>query len=105
VTGESVVYSTAGTERAPDIGAAPLGYGLVWALMTWAQSLGVPQFDFGGITPEDQPEHPLARISEFKRKFRGEEVRIASDWYLDIAPAQARLLDLTGQAMSMLRGR
>jgi hypothetical protein len=102
-TEESVIYSTAGTERAPDIGAAPLGYGLVWALMSWGQRRGLPWFDFGGITPEDQPDHPLARISEFKRKFRGEEVRIASDWFLDIAPMQARLLDAAGRAAGLLR--
>jgi hypothetical protein len=105
VTADTVIYSTAGTERAPDIGSAPLGYGLVGALMRWGQELGVPWFDFGGITPEDQPDHPLARISEFKRKFRGEERRIASDWFVDLAPMQARLLDLSAKAAAILRPR
>lgn len=103
VAGDSVVYSTAGTERAPDIGSAPLGYGLVWGMMRWGQQQGLPWFDFGGITPEDQPEHPLARISEFKRKFRGREVRNGSDWFVDLRPVQSALLVAAGRAASLLR--
>ena len=100
---DAVVYSTAGTERAPDIGAAPLGYGMIWAVMCWAQALGVPWFDFGGITPEDQPDHPLARISEFKRKFRGDELRNASDWFADLSRLDATVLRLAGRLAALRR--
>lgn len=103
VTGDAVLYATAGTERAPDIGAAPMGYGLVWAMMLWGQELGVPWFDFGGITPEDQPDHPLARISEFKRRFRGQETRVASDWYIELAPVHNFTLAAAERVVGLLR--
>lgn len=102
---ESVVYATAGTERAPDIGSTPLAYGLIWELMRWGQRRAIPYFDFGGITPESEPQHPLAGISVFKRKFRGTDQLVAADWCIDIAPKRARALDLLSSAVSAAQRR
>jgi hypothetical protein len=104
VADDTVVYASAGTERAADIGSAPLSYGLVWELMRWAQQRGVRYFDFGGITPVDQPHHPLAGISEFKRKFSGKELQVASDMVLPVAPLQSRLLAATGRLLARAKG-
>jgi len=91
-SGTTVVYSSAGTERAADIGGTPLSYGLVAELLEWTAAKGFDLFDFGGITPADAPEHPLAGISEFKRKFRGTEAQVASDYRIDLKRASAALL-------------
>lgn len=92
VSGSSVVYASAGTERAEDIGATPLSYGLVDALLEWTAARGFAYFDFGGITPENTPEHPLARISEFKRKFRGRDAQVAADYRVAVRPFSAAVL-------------
>lgn len=92
VTGSSVVYASAGTERAPDIGATPLSYGLVDALLEWTAARGFEYFDFGGITPADAPDHPLAGISEFKRKFRGLDAHVAADFRISVKPVSAAML-------------
>lgn len=76
----AVSYAVAGTERAPDIGRTPLSYALLWGLLRWAADQGHAWFDFGGITPENEPDHPLAGISAFKRRFGGEEREIAREF-------------------------
>lgn len=80
VTDGAVSYAVAGTERAPDIGRTPLSYALLWGLLCWAADRGHAWFDFGGVTPENQPDHPLAGISAFKRRFGGAEREIAHEW-------------------------
>lgn len=91
-TGRSIVYASAGTERAADIGSTPLSYGLVARLLDWTAERGYDLFDFGGITPADAPDHPLAGISEFKRKFRGHDAQVASNFRIDLRPAHAAVL-------------
>ncbi len=101
--GQSVVYASAGTERAADIGSTPLSYGVVAQLLEWTAAVGCELFDFGGITPLDAPDHPLAGISEFKRKFRGVEARVASDFTLPLRPAGAALLRMLEGPARLLR--
>jgi hypothetical protein len=104
-TGQGVVYASAGTERAADIGSTPLSYGLVAQLLEWTASVGCDVFDFGGITPADEPDHPLSGISEFKRKFRGTEAQVASDFCVAVKPMGARMLSALGAPARLLRGR
>lgn len=98
-------YAIAGTERAADIGRAPLSYGLVWALLEWGQRLGSPWFDFGGVTTGSKMDDPLAGISDFKRKFGGEDCRIAAEYRIIINSLQNRLLVAAGRAIGTWRGR
>lgn len=105
VTGSSVVYASAGTERAADIGSTPLSYGLVAHLMDWTAERGYDLFDFGGITPADAIDHPLAGISEFKRKFRGVETQVASDYCVTVRPSSAAVLRLLDTPLRLLSSR
>lgn len=104
-TGSSVIYGSAGTERAGDIGSTPLSYGLVARLLDWTAERGFDLFDFGGITPADQPEHPLAGISEFKRKFRGRDAHVASDFRVALRPMGAAMLRALELPARIVRAR
>ncbi|MFA5829811.1 MAG: peptidoglycan bridge formation glycyltransferase FemA/FemB family protein [Candidatus Gracilibacteria bacterium] len=46
-------------------------YLLQWQAILDAQKLGYKYYDFLGIAPEDQPNHPWAGVSDFKLKFGG----------------------------------
>ena len=97
VTESAVAYSVAGTERADDIGRTPLSYALLWALLRWAADAGHAWFDFGGVTPADEPDSPLAGISSFKRRFGGTECVMAAEW--TVAPTA-----LSGQLLRAAEG-
>ena len=103
-TGTSVVYASAGTERAADIGSTPLSYGVVWRLLEWTAGIGCDLFDFGGVTPLEEQGNPLAGISEFKRKFRGAEAHVASDYSIPLKRASAALLHALERPARLLRG-
>lgn len=101
----AATYAVAGTERADDIGRAPLSYGLLWELLVWGRTQGLAWFDFGGVTAASDPDNPLTGISEFKRKFGGESCRIAAEYRLVVNPAQERLLRVAAQGVRLLRAR
>lgn len=46
-------------------------YLLQWEMMMYGKTHGSTTYDFLGIAPEDQPNHPYAGITEFKLKFGG----------------------------------
>ncbi len=96
-------YDVGGSDRAPDIRAITLGYPMMWSMLCWCMSVGVTAFDFGGVTPADQPDHPLAGISDFKRKFRGTEQTVSEDHAISIAPVQLRLLDFASRVFGRVR--
>lgn len=47
-------------------------YLLLWQTMHDAQTDGYKFFDLFGIAPDNEPDHPWAKLSVFKKKFRGE---------------------------------
>ena len=51
-------------------------YLLHFEIMRQAKSLGHQWYDFWGIGPENEPDHPWANFSTFKRKFGGREFNI-----------------------------
>jgi len=55
---------------------------LHWEIIKRAKELGYKFYDFWGVAPKDEPAHPWAGISRFKRGFGGEEVSYAGtfDW-------------------------
>lgn len=46
-------------------------YALHWAAMRAARECGCTEYDLYGIDPFDQPDHPYAGFSRFKRQFGG----------------------------------
>ena len=62
---------------------------LQWAGIKMAKELGLKYYDFWGIAPKDEPNHPWAGITRFKLGFGGEEINyvraretaFAKRWY------------------------
>lgn len=48
-------------------------YLLQWHVMQKAKQDGYKRYDFLGIAPPDQPKHPWAGVTSFKRKFGGHD--------------------------------
>lgn len=95
--GDHVTYSHGAAERDGGLGRLPLGYAPVWALMQWGVEHGARWFDLGGIAPTDDPNHPLAGITEFKRRFGGADLEVASEMQLVLSDVNARIEKLVGQ--------
>lgn len=49
-------------------------YLLQFESMRRAKALGHRWYDFYGVAPQDRPDHPWAKFSDFKRKFGGVEL-------------------------------
>lgn len=52
----------------------PASYLCQWTGITRAKAHGCKTYDFWGVAPQDQPNHPWAKISLFKRGFGGNDV-------------------------------
>ena len=74
---------SAGDDTADDNGVAVV-------LNADAKKNGAKYYDFWGIAPDDNPKHPWAGVTRFKKGFGGEEVHrpgtfdlvISKPWYL-----------------------
>ncbi len=105
--GTFAVYEAGGSTRLADR-RIPLMYPAIWALIRWARDTGATWLDLGGITggTSESNNDPLAGISEFKRKFGGEQLVIGEDWQFDIAPLRQHLVQSARKVLTFLkRGR
>ncbi|MBI3626809.1 peptidoglycan bridge formation glycyltransferase FemA/FemB family protein [Candidatus Uhrbacteria bacterium] len=50
----------------------PASYLLQWAAIQEAKRRGLKKYNFWGVSPEDQPKHPWAGLSLFKKGFGGQ---------------------------------
>lgn len=57
-------------------------YLLHWRIMQEAKARGFGRYDLWGIAPSDDPSHPWAGITRFKRGFGGERVSYHGAWEL-----------------------
>ncbi len=57
-------------------------YLLHWHIMKEAKSRGFAKYDFWGVAPSDDSEHPWAGITRFKTGFGGERVEYLGAWEL-----------------------
>ena len=82
--GDTRYYAFAGS--ASDDDARKLGPGppLVWRTMLDARDAGKRRFDFWGIAPPDEPNHPWNGFSAFKRSFGGDVLRRNGTWDLPV---------------------
>ena len=51
----------------------PVAHATLWAGILEAKKRGCQEFNFWGVSPEENKKHPWTGLSRFKRKFGGEE--------------------------------
>ena len=64
----------------------PVAHATLWAGILEAKKRGCQEFNFWGVSPEENKNHPWTGLSRFKRKFGGEERKYlcAQDYPLTI---------------------
>ncbi len=72
-------------------------YLLHWFLLKDATLQGMTQYDWWGVAPADQPNHPWAGISRFKRSFPGREVSYPGTYDLVKKPGWYTVYQLVRQ--------
>jgi len=61
-------------------------YSAIWSAIKYSKSLGCRYFNFGGISTADQPNKDWDGLTNFKKKFGGEEVRHSEFFDLVVNP-------------------
>lgn len=64
---------------------------LLWWLIADAKAKGLTAFDYGGVAPEDQPNHPWAGHTRFKQSVGGQIIKLAGTWDYPIKPAKYKI--------------
>jgi len=64
---------------------------LVWRMILDARNAGQKYFDFWGIAPDDDPAHPWAGFTQFKKAFGGHPVQRAGTWDLSVRSLRYRV--------------
>jgi len=104
---DHVAYDIGASARVPEFKTLSLGYPLLWELIAWARDSGASWFDYGGVPAENSDgEERLGRISDFKRRFEKQVVRVAEEWVFVPHPARAALastLSRSGERLRRLR--
>lgn len=101
--GDHVTYMHGASERGGGLGTVSLGYAAVWELVRWASAHEATWFDLGGVITSQDPAHPLAGITHFKRRFGGEDLEVATEMRLALRPLEARLEQMVGSLLSRWR--
>lgn len=57
-------------------------YQLHWEIIRESKKRGMKEYDFFGIAPEGQPNHPWAGVTRFKEQFGGHRKDILGSWDL-----------------------
>jgi hypothetical protein len=103
---DHVAYDIGASARVPDFKNVSLGYPLLWDLISWARDTGAVWFDYGGVPAHDsEGEARLGRISDFKRRFEKNMVRVSDEWGLTPHPARAAAARFVSQAVKLLQRR
>ena len=66
-------------------------YALQWAAIQAAKAAGCREYDFFGIPPSDDPQHPMAGLYRFKTGFGGSIVHRAGSWDYPLRPLTYRV--------------
>jgi len=67
---------------------------LQWTLIQEAKSRGFKYYDFHGIAPEDQPNHPWAGVTRFKKGFGGEVINYPGTYDFIYQPLSYKLYQI-----------
>ncbi len=65
---------------------------LLTYLIMNAKENGMKTFDFYGVSPADEPDHPWAGFSRFKRSFGGYEKQFHGTWELPLSKLNYKIL-------------
>ncbi|NJP03885.1 peptidoglycan bridge formation glycyltransferase FemA/FemB family protein, partial [Candidatus Gracilibacteria bacterium] len=57
---------------------APVAHATLWEAIKEAKRRGCTEFNFWGVSPEENKKHPWTGLSRFKRGFGGEEKKFVS---------------------------
>jgi hypothetical protein len=102
---DHVAYDIGASARIPEFKSLSLGYPLLWDLIAWARDHGARWFDYGGVPADDADAAHLERISDFKRRFEKQAVRIADEWVLTPHRARAAVATAVSRAANLLARR
>ena len=69
-------------------------YFLHWEIIKSAKNRGMKTYDLWGVSPKDEPNHPWAGVSRFKKGFGGKYVEHVGSWDYVISPFWYKLYKL-----------
>jgi lipid II:glycine glycyltransferase (peptidoglycan interpeptide bridge formation enzyme) len=72
---------------------------LLWWMILDAKSKGLATFDYGGVAPDDQPNHPWAGHTRFKKSVGGALVASSGTWELPLKPTKYALYRLARKVL------
>ncbi len=83
-SGNTAYQLWSGSRR--DTGKKFATYALQWAIMQHMKQSGAKHYDMWGIAPTDDPNHPWAGPTLFKKGFKGQRVEYVGDYDLPLSP-------------------
>lgn len=69
-------------------------YLLHWQIIQESKQKGCEAYDFFGIAPDDNPRHPWAGVTRFKKQFGGEQYDILGSFDLPFRPLEYTLFKI-----------
>ncbi len=69
-------------------------YPLHWQIINEAKGLNMTEYDFFGISPNDDPKHPWSGVTRFKKQFGGTETQLIGSYDLIMRPLEYRAFKL-----------
>ena len=105
--GDHAHYDAGASTRHTDVKAG-IAYPLLWDVVRWAAAHGARWFDFGGVTRGSvASDDALGGISDFKRAFTKDVVRVGQEWVYEPSTLLARTAESLGglaRRVARLRG-
>ncbi len=83
--GRTVMYVFSGSIK--DQKNIPSGHLALWHSIRHAKSIGLAQFNFGGLSTKDFPDRSMTNLTQFKTRFGGHLVRHSDFYDLIIKPS------------------
>ncbi|MGE5392484.1 MAG: lipid II:glycine glycyltransferase FemX [Candidatus Saccharibacteria bacterium] len=99
--GDSAVYLHGGSSQRYKEVMAP--YLLHWEAIRLCRGLGLKEYDFGGVAPEGQANHPWAGITRFKKGFGGRETVFPGSFDLVLSPVWYNVYKQARKFRSLLK--
>lgn len=69
-------------------------YLLHWYIISEAKRRNIAEYDWFGIAPNDNPRHPWAGVTRFKRQFGGNQIQLMGSWDLVMRPVEYQIFKI-----------